>query len=212
MNLSLQVLDKIDPKIISEFRRTGESIAIPEHIQEYIQQLDKAVEIKNTTRNISRAANQLKDIYPDLSFETCRQRIYDAINKFHLNSTVKEEAWYNYYADFYEDIARAALAGRDTKTALSATQSAEASRIKASSSSIDPNNIKIHIYIVSPEIKPGRLGITEQNLKTLWPDTRKFIANIPIDAKDKRNAMNDAALALGEDVDYEDVDDLEDDE
>lgn len=209
MKLSLQELDKLDPKIISEYRRTRTSLAIPEEIQAYIDQLDKAIEIKNTTRNISRAANKLKDFFPALSFETCRQRIYDAINKFHLNSTVKEEAWYNYYADFYEDIAHAALARRDTKTALSAGQSAEASRIKASAATINPDEFKPHYIFISPEVKAGRLGLTEQNLKTLWPDTKGFIKSLPIDEKDKRNAMNDAALALGEFAEFEDVEDDE---
>lgn len=208
MKLSLQTLDKIDPEIISEFRRTRKSEAIPAEIQAYIIQLDKAVEIKNTTRNISRAANQLKDEFPQLSFETCRQRIYDAINKFHLNSTVQEEAWHNYFADFYEDIARAALAGKNINGATNAARLAHKARILASASSINPDDFRPNYYLVSPELKAGRLGLTEQNLKTLWPDTVTFIKSLPIDDKDKKRAMTDAAIVLGEDYsDFEDVED-----
>ena len=206
-NASLAALDKIDPKIIMRFRKTGESEAIPEYLQEYIVQLDKAAEIQNIHRNVTRAAKELQVYFPDLSFQSCRQRIYDAINKFHLNSTVKEEAWLNYYADFMEDIGKAAIAGRNIIAAQKAIEKAAEFRIQASKSSMNPDDIKPNIYIISPNVEAGRFGISEKNLRELWPDTRKFINKLPIDDRDKQSALNDAALVLGEEIDFNMVDD-----
>jgi hypothetical protein len=52
-----------------------------------------------------------------------------------------------------------------------------------------------------------RLGFKEEfNLRVLWADTQKFVNGLPIDQRDKQNALGDAAEALGiEDIDYEDI-------
>jgi len=211
MKATLKALDKIDPKIITHFRLTGKSDAISPETQAYIRQLDRAVEIRNYQRNISRAAMELREEFPHLGVEVCRQRIYDAINRFHLNSTVKQEAWYNYYADFMEDIARAALAGRKAETAMRAAQVAAEYRIKASAANINPDDFKPNINVISPQVKSGDLGLTTQDLKLIWPDTKNFVGKLPIDDKDKRRVLTEAALALGETVDFE-INDQEDEE
>ncbi len=81
--------------------------------------------------------------------------------------------------------------------------------MEASTIAINPEEIKPHTFLVSPEVKPELLGLKEFNLRTLWKETQTFINDLPIDSRDKNTALRDAAGALNviEDVDYEDVDD-----
>lgn len=210
--MSLRALEKVDPKIIDNFRQTGKSEALPVELQNYIHELDKAVEIHNHTPNITRAARKLREQFPHLSHQTCRNRFYDAVNLFHLNSTVKDEAWLHYYADRFEDLATAALAGKNIREASINTKEAKIARLEASKNSINPDDFKPQIFVISPEVKAGRFGITEKNLKTMWPDTRGFINDLPIDEKFKKAALHDAAMVLGEDVDFDIIDDEEEDQ
>lgn len=86
-------LEKLDPEIISDFRKNRKSEAIAPALQEYIIHLDRAAELHNLHGNVSRVAKELAKEFPDqISFQTARQRVYDAINYFHLNSNVKNEA------------------------------------------------------------------------------------------------------------------------
>ena len=103
-------LEKLHPDIVQDFKRTGKSTAIAPDLQQYILQLDRVAEIHQFEHNVSRAARKLQETFPNLTFMTARLRVYDAINIFHLNNTVKAEAWDNYYADRMEDLGKLAIA------------------------------------------------------------------------------------------------------
>lgn len=206
MNASLEILEKLPIEVIQDFQETGKSKSIPVHIQEYIVQLNSASEIKRVEHNISRAADLLKEKYPQISFETARQRIYDAINRFHLNNTVSKAAWENYYADRMEDAARTALtAFKNITEHRRCMEKAKDYRISASIVSIDPNKIKHITQLVSPEVTHGRLFIPEQNLKILWSDTKSYITKLPITEKEKDQAIKEARENLGEQIDHEEL-------
>lgn len=205
---SLKDLDTLPVEIIQDFRRTGQSMAIPDHIKTYILQLDRAVEIHNAEHehNVSRAAMRLMETFPTISLNTARARIFDAINYFHLNNTVKAEAWDNYYADRMEDLSKYALTSSITE-ARRCMEKAREYRKEAASNILDGEELKPHVILISPEVNPDLLGLKDFNLKQLWKETKDFIEELPIDKMDKRNVMQDAAENLNqiEDVDYEDV-------
>lgn len=202
---ALHELDKLHPDIISAFRRTGVSAGIPQYLKEYILHLDKVSELYNHERNINRLVDKLRDEFPDLARTTARERVMDAINYFHLNSTVREEAWCNYYADYFEDLAKLALHNDppDIKTAKDCATKAAEYRIKAAQSDADLELQPVPFF-VSPDVSPERLGIPEKNLKKMWVDTETFIEELPIDSKNKSSLKREAALAL--DIDIEDAD------
>jgi len=206
----LKAFEELPTDLINNFRKTGKSAAISPQIKKYILELDRAAEIFNVDNehNISRAAKRLQETFPYMAHATARNRIYDAINYFHLNSTVKEEAWNNYYADRMEDMAKYALSHDNLTEARRCMEKAREYRQHALINSIDPDDFKPHIYFVSPEVDAKLLNLPEFDLKKLWKDTKELINQLPIDSRNKTEAMKDASGALNidaEDTDYEDV-------
>lgn len=209
MSATLKDIHNLPVEVIQDFRQTGQSLAIPAHIQSYILQLDRAVEIHNAehVHNVSRAARRLLESFPDISLNTARSRIFDAINYFHLNASVKAEAWDNYYADRMEDLSQLAIAKDNITEARRCTEKSREYRKEASSNILDGEELKPHVILISPEVNPDLLGLKGFNLKQLWKDTQDFINDLPIDRKEKSDVMQDAAENLNqiEDIDYEDV-------
>lgn len=206
---SLNELDKLPLEVIQSFRKNGSSTAIPQRLQTYILQLDRAAEIRNVemVHNITAAARRLMETWTDLSISAAKSRIFDAINYFHLNSTVKTEAWNNYYADRMEDMAALALQVKNLTEARRCIEKAHQFRMDAANNSINPDDFKPITQLVSPEVDAKRLGFKDDfNLRKLWADTEKFVNDLPVDSRDKQRALTDAAASLGvEDVDYEDL-------
>ena len=202
---TLAELDKINIEIIQDFRKTKKSKGIPGYLQLYIIQLDKAAEIWDSETSIRKAAVELQINFPELSFETCRNRISDAINYFHLNNTVKEEAWDNYFADKMMAFSKKCEDAKDYQQARLAMLNAHSFRKAAAAININPNDFKPHNYYLSPDTTPERLGLKESDLKVLWPESKKFINELPIDSKHKKQIINEAAESLGEETEFEDV-------
>ena len=214
---SLQELDKLHPDIIQSFRNTGVSAAIPEYIQRYIIHLDKAAEIHNHCKNMNRAARELMVAFPDdaMSFRTAKYRIEDAINYFHLNSTVKQAAWFNFYADYFEDLAELARADKRLDVAERCMDKAASFRMKAAEQSVNSDEIRPHVNVIDPSVPPHYFGLDDNvDMQTLWSkkeellnETEKFISKLDIRDKQKRSVMREAARNLNfEDAEYEDQD------
>lgn len=207
--LTLSDLHNLPVEIIQDFRKTGRSLAIPGHIQDYILQLDRAVEIHNSEHehNVTRASKKLMESFPNISLNTARGRVFDAINYFHLNNTVKAEAWDNYYADRMEDLAKLAIATNSITEARRCYEKAHTFRKEAASNVLDSEDLKPHIFLISPEVKPELMGLKNFNLKQLWKETQDFINELPIDTRDKERTLRDAAENLNqiEDIDHEDI-------
>lgn len=199
-------LEKIPPEIIADYRKTRISKGISQELQIYIDQLERAVELYKKKRSIRKAAKELNADFKDISFNTCRQRIYDAINYFHLNSTVKEEAWYNFYADYFEELSKKAENKQDFKEARLAARQAAEYRIQSSKVGIDPDLLRPKDQILNPDISPERLGLEKFNLKKLWVDTGTFIEQLRVDSVSKERIKEEARQNLGIDTDYEEVD------
>ena len=202
---------KLPIETLKEFRKTGVSKYIPEDLQRYIIHIDRAIELIRFDGNVSRVAGKLITEFPldNLNSSTARSRIYDAINLFHVNSTVKNIAWDNYYADKMEDLAKLSIAADDITEARRCYERAHAFRTNRNENDYDPDKFSPKEQIISPDVTVKRLGITEQNLNSMWQKAQKFIHEIPIEAKEKMRLLNEASLNvdLPIDTDYEDISD-----
>jgi hypothetical protein len=211
---TLQELDKLHPDIIQTFRVTGKAAGIPVFIQRYILHLDKAAEIHNHCKNMNRAARELINAFPDdkMSFRTAKYRIEDAINYFHLNSTVKEAAWCNFYADYFEDLAELARADKRLDVAERCMDKAANYRMKAAEQSLNANEIRPHVNVIDPSVPATYFGLPDNiDIKTLWTkreelldEAKAFVNKLDIRDSQKAATIRDAALNLNiTDADYE---------
>lgn len=143
--------------------------------------------------------------YPqfDISFDTARAIIYDAINYFHLNSTVRNEAWANYYADRAEELHQICVKSGDMKTAGAYLQKAKEWRYNPNENSIDASKLKPRAYVLSPEMTKRMLGIKEastpenvtaERLKQ-YRETVKVINSYPINSEEKERLITEAELS-----------------
>lgn len=205
-----QELAKLDPEIIEHFRRTGESEAIGDKLQKYIMHLDRVPELYRHDSNISRCARKLKDFFPNdnISFNTARQIIYDAINMFHLNNTVKNEAWDQMYADKLDDLARVNIAKGSMKEARLNFVAAHRLRTLRDESQIDEELLKPPTYIITNDIDIVDLGFKKKNLKQIQRKAKdghyaKLIDSLNIEKEEKDRLKRDANI---EDVEFEELD------
>jgi hypothetical protein len=202
---TLTDVDKLHPDILQEFRRTKRSNSIPEDVQQYIIQIDIAFDILKTNGSIRDAARELVERMnsDELTFATARRRIYDAINYFHINSTVRNEAWDNYYADRFEELSKQAYTEKDYTEARRCLERAHTLRTKRDENAINPEDMKIKDWLINPDISPERLGLKEYNLRRLWLDSQTFIDDLKLDSEHKQGLLKETAEVI--DVDYEDV-------
>ena len=194
---------------IGDFRKTGKSNIIPAEVQAYILQIDRAVEVYRFEGNITRAAKKLQSEFAKegICFNTARNRIYDAINIFHINSTVRNEAWDQYYADKMEDLAKLAIVLDDYGEARRCYMKAHEMRTKRDEAAYDPDKMKPIDEIVSPDVSFERLGLKDVNLKKLWVNTNKFIDKLDIKTAEKNKIKEEVAAVTGEpiDIDHEEI-------
>jgi hypothetical protein len=206
MNLQEQ-FETLHPDIIRDFLATGESQAISLELQHYIQVLDKIPEVQRQYPSVTKCARELVRIYPqfNLTFHTARQIIYDAINYFHLNSTVKNEAWNNYYADRAEELHNICVKMGDMKTAGAYLQMAHEWRHNPNENLIDSDKIKPSIQVLSPEVTWEMLTGKKEtpSLKTIagerlnmFKKAEKEIDSYPINKEQKEQLKNEAARSL----------------
>jgi hypothetical protein len=199
-------LDKLHPDIIRSFLKTNKSDAIPEDLQRFILLLDKVPEIHRKYPSVSRCAKELIDKYPEyeLAFNTAREIIWEAINFFHLNSTITNQAWNNYYADKLEELSNIAVALRKLSVAEHCLKDAAKLRFNPNENIIDANKIKPIKYVISPEVTWKMLGGTEEpSLKTIagerlkrYREAIKEIDGYPINSDEKEKLKQETALAL----------------
>ena len=200
-------IEKLSVEIIQDFRKNGESSAISSELQAYIIHLDRAIEIFRFEGNISRAAKQLMNEHPNdiLTYKTAYRRISDAINYFHLNNTVKNEAWNNFYADKMEDLAKLAIKMNNITEARRCFEKAKAFRTDKDENAIDPDKLKLKDHLINPDIDPERLGLTNVNLKNLWIKAEEFIDKLDLEPQEKERLKKEASEATN--ADHEQIED-----
>ena len=196
----------LHPDIISSFLSTGRSDAISAELQRYILILDKIPALQRKYPSVTTCARMLMKLYPqdNLSFHTARTYIYDAINYFHLNSTVRNEAWNNYYADKAEELHHIAVKSGDLKTAGMYLQLAKEWRYNPNEDVIDTSKLKPVVHVLSPEVTKEMLGINrDYSLKEIagerariYKDACKAIESYPINSEQKEKLMEEARLSM----------------
>jgi hypothetical protein len=208
-------LDKLHPDIIRSFLQTRKSDAIPEDLQRFIILLDKVPEIHRKYPSVSRCARELMNKYPEfeLTFNPAREIIWEAINYFHLNSTVRNQAWNNYYADKLEELSNIAVALRKLSVAEHCLKDAAKLRFNPNENLIDVNKLKPIVNVLSPEVTWQMLGGTKElSLKEIagerlrtYREALKEIDSYPINSEEKEKLKAEAALSLNiVDVEAED--------
>ena len=192
-----QQFESLHPDIIQSFIKTGKSEAIPEDIQRFILILDKIPDLHRRYPNISKCARVLISRYPEynLAFHTAREFIYTAINYFHLNSTVKNEAWNQYYADRAEDLHHICVKMGDMKTAKEYLSLAHEWRLSKNENEIDVSKLTQVVHVISTEVTHEMLGIEKYNKKTLWSERRnKYDEAVDLINKMEINSEEKASL------------------
>jgi hypothetical protein len=207
--------ETLHPDIVRAFLSTGKSEAIPEELQRYILILDRVPELQRRYPSITRCARELMKLHPhfNLAFHTAREIIYDAMNYFHLNSTVRNEAWNNYYADRAEELHHICVKMGNLKTAGVYLKLAKEWRHNPNENSLNGKKIGPVLHVLSPAVTPQMLGISgKYSLKTISSESLKkfkeaeaFINKLDINSDEKDRLRKEAALSYNiEDIDPED--------
>jgi len=142
--------------------------------------------------------------------------VFDAINFFHLNNTVRNEAWDYYYADRLEALGQKAEKTFDDapaevkfsgliQEARRCYERAHALRTKRDENAVDPESLRPKDFLINPDVSPERLGLKKQSIKQLWSDTSAFIKKLELEEEEKERLLKESAEVI--DVDYEELSD-----
>lgn len=198
-----EILSKLDPAIISHFLETGQSEGIPPETQQWLQEISMAYEEYDKNRNVSSAAKELmKRITARFgkkpSFRTCQERIYAALEYFHVDNTVSDKVWNIDFANKYEDGAQKAIDAEDFRAAYMFFKAAEECREKSSiAASLDTKFVPV--FLISRDISIIDIGFEPKNLKEIAKKDNdgyyvRQINSLPIDEAEKKRLRVDADL------------------
>ncbi len=207
----LEHLQRLDVEIVSNFLDNRKSNhGIPEHLAEYILEINEASNLYRSFRSVSDCARQLQLNHPHLAISTCRQRVYDAISFFNSDCSVTSTSWDNYFADQMMKLADVNLKAHKFGEARRCFEKARDYRISASANVVDKDLIKFKPQIVSADFKLDRMGdlATNKGILEAWKDAQEIInTNVDASQSEKDRLLDEAARELGiETVDGEEVD------
>ena len=113
MTTKLQRLGDLHPDIVTDFLESHKSAGISEDLQNFIMQLQWAIEIREVDheRSITRAAAKLRQRVwvvqkIRMSIPNCKVRIAEAMNYFSVDLNVPQKVWDLDTADKLEDYAK----------------------------------------------------------------------------------------------------------
>lgn len=198
-----EILSKLDPAIISHFLETGQSEGIPPETQQWLQEISMAYEEYDKNRNISKAAESLKvritaKFRKKISVRTCQERIYSALEYFHVDNIVSDKVWYIDFANKYEEDAEKAIQAEDFRAAYMFRKAAEECREKSSvAANLDVDFVPV--FLISPDINILDMGFESKNLKEIARKHNEgfymnLINTLPIDEAEKKRLRIDANL------------------
>lgn len=205
-------LERLHPEIIQNYFNSGNSSGIPPEVISYIEKIDKIPELYRRHGSPSRTAQELKRLYPELfpSQNTARALVYLAINHFHLNSSVKNQAWDNLYADRFDELAQIEVKNGNIEAAKRIYNEAHRLRTIRNDDAIDTDKLRPLIQVISPQVTQEMLDIDgDYDLKTMWTDVKGFVNHRlkNVDTEQKRAILREAGKNLNiDDADFEDID------
>jgi hypothetical protein len=194
--------ENLTPEVINCVLAGKEVPNISPDMVQYVMQLDKAAKVFKG--NVTKAANLLREKFPELSFRIAKNRVYDAITYLHAGEeALPAKYWLNYYADFYMQLAELyAKSPALAKHSRSCVDKALECRLKAAGNDINPDLLKFKELLISPDVKLDRLNIKEENMLQAWQDILTMIDTYDISETDKKKLRLEASTELG--VDYND--------
>lgn len=203
----LEELQLLDHKVLQEFLNTGQSVGIPDKLQDYIRKINAIPAIVHYNgAALSKCITALRRQFPDLTYSQARGIYEDAMNFFYMDNTVTSDAWDNYYADQFDKLARLSLGMNKPEAALRAFTKAHELRTR-STDRIKPGEWAPPTFIISDRIKPEQLGYAKQNLYDIARKAesgfyKNLIEGLPITEKEKERLLAEAEV---EDAVYEEL-------
>ena len=198
-----EILEKLDPAIIDHFLTTGESKGIPAETQTWIKQITMAYEEYELNRNITAAAKELRPKIKaaqgiNLSQRACVERVYAAIEYFHVDDHLRDKIWQKDFANKYELLSEKAEKGEDYRTAKACLDASLECRQRASEAAAAEDNFA-PIFLISPDISILDLGFKKKSLKDIARKHNEgyyisMIDSLPIDNKEKERLLRDAEI------------------
>ena len=186
----LEQLQQLSTEILQEFLRKGTSVGISEDLQKYILQINAVPSIiHHNGSSVTRCIAALRRQFPEMTYSQARGIYEDAMNFFYLDTSVTSDAWDNYYADQFDNLARLAIAMDKPGDAIRAFSKAHKLRTRATDR-IKPGDWNPPTFIISDKIRPEQLGFAKQNLYDIARKAesgyyKNLIEGLPISDKEK---------------------------
>ena len=192
--------------LIQAFRVNGKSDAIPVEVQQFIRIIDKVPELFQRYPGVNRCSREMVKLYPGLNmaYRTAQEYVFYAINYFHLNSEVKNEAWNNYFADKMMELHQIALKDGNLTEARRCLEKARDYRYNRNENAIDVKNLRPIIHVLSPNVRASMLDLpSDISMKTLWVEKKKklnealeFIDKLDVNDEEKERFTREAQLNM----------------
>lgn len=208
---SLEKLEAYHPDVISSFLQKGTSDAIEEEMQLFINQLQMAAEVKYYYSSITVASKKLAErVWAQqrikMSIRLAKERIYDAMNYFHVDNNVAQSVWDLDTADKLQRYAM--MLTKDDKFDQAAKWEDRANELRRrANAAISNEDFEAPIFLFSPDLSHEDMGFEKENLKKIAREDAdgyylKLINNLDADPEDKKRLLNDAGIT---DIDFEEI-------
>ncbi len=204
-------LEALHPDIISNFLESGDSEAIPIELQQFIMQLQYAIEIKEYESNINRAAKKLRErVWATqklrLNINTAKARIYNAMVYFDVDDNIPQKVWDRDAANKFESLAKLAIAQDKINEAGRFIDRANELRRRANTADSGSGNNQIN-FLISTDYKIEDGGFERKNLKQIAAKANKgfyinLINGLPLSQEEKEPLYRDADI---EEADFEEI-------
>lgn len=204
-------LESLHPDIIDNFLASGESQAIPIELQQFIMQLQWAIEIKEYENNINRAARKLRErVFAvqkiRLNLNTAKARIYNAMVYFDVDDNIPQKIWDRDTANKLMDLAKLATAQDKLNEAGRFIDRANELRRRANTADSGSGNNQIN-FLISTDYKIEDSGFERENLKKIAAKANKgfyinLINGLPLSQEEKEPLYRDADI---EEADFEEI-------
>lgn len=208
---SLEKLEALHPDVINSFLKKGSSDAIDEELQLFIHQLQMAAEVKYYYNSITLASKKLAErVWAEqrikMSVRLAKERIYDAMNYFHVDNNVAQKIWDMNTADRLDNIALMLI--KDDKFDQAAKWTVKANELrKRANEAVNNEEFEAPVFLFSPELSHEDMGFEKENLKKIAKEDAdgyylKLINNLDAEPEDKKRLLKDAGIT---DVEFEEI-------
>ena len=207
-----ETLERLHPEVIQNYFDTGKQSGIADEVIRYIEKIDKIPELYRRHQSPTATSRELMKLFPDLftSFKTAQALVYAAINHFHLNNSIKNQAWDSLYADRFDELAQIEIKKQNIEAAKRCYAEAHRLRTLRNDDSLDVEKLRPIVQVISPEVTASMLDIDgNYSLKEMWTDVRVFVKHRLKGVTDEQGTaiLHEAAKTLNiEDADFEDID------